>query len=96
MPGITGIISNKSYDGIEKDLDLMVEEMRHEAFYRGGKYVNKDLGLYIGWMGHEASFADCMPLVDESRGLILIFQGTHLSGCGVRAMGLMFPVPDIF
>ena len=77
MPGITGIISNKSYDGIDKDLDLMVEEMRHEAFYRGGKYVNKDLGLYIGWMGHEASFADCMPLVDESRGLILIFQGEN-------------------
>src|SRR5438309_191776 len=28
-------------------------------------------------MGHEASFADCMPLVDESRGLILIFQGEN-------------------
>jgi asparagine synthase (glutamine-hydrolysing) len=77
MPGITGIIRRDPYEGIERDLDLMVEAMRHEAFYRSGQYVNRALGVYVGWMNHEASFADCMPLVNDRRDVILIFQGEN-------------------
>lgn len=75
MPGIAGIICKKPYEGIGGDLHRMVEAMRHEKFYRGNAYVNKELGLYIGWMGHEGSFADCMPLVSRDEDVVLIFQG---------------------
>src|SRR5262245_45295309 len=77
MPGIAGIICKEPYAGIEGDLHLMVEAMRHEKFYRGGEYVNKELGLYVGWMAHEGSFADCMPLVIRSENVVLIFEGEH-------------------
>jgi len=77
MPGITGIIRRSPHDEIERDLDLMVEAMRHESDYRGGKYVNKDLGVYVGWMTHQGSFADCMPLVSRDKDVVLIFQGEN-------------------
>ena len=55
----------------------MIEAMRHEKFYRGGRYVNRELGVYVGWMGHEGSFADCMPLISHKKDIVLIFQGEN-------------------
>jgi len=77
MPGIAGIIRKSPYDGIERDLSLMVEAMRHEAFYHGGQYMNKDLGLYLGWMGHRGEFCDCMPLFNPTRDILMIFHGQN-------------------
>jgi len=77
MPGITGIIRKYPYEGIEEDLGAMIDVMRHEKFYRSGQYVNRDAGLYVGWMCHERSFADCMPLVSRRKDSILIFQGEN-------------------
>jgi len=77
MPGIAGIICPNPHEAMSRDLDLMVEAMRHEPFYTGNKYVNTDLGLYVGWMSHEGSYADCMPLIDNERGIVLIFSGEN-------------------
>jgi asparagine synthase (glutamine-hydrolysing) len=77
MPGITGIIRRQPYKGIEEDLSAMLHVMRHEKFYRTGQYVNKDVGVYVGWVCHEDSFADCMPLVSRQKDLVLIFQGEN-------------------
>ncbi len=77
MPGITGIITKQPYEGIEEDLSAMVDVMRHEKFYRSGQYLNKDVGAYVGWVCHEHSFADCMPLVSRQKDLVLIFQGEN-------------------
>src|SRR5437867_3693536 len=77
MPGITGIISKRPYEGIEEDLRAMIDAMRHEGFYRSGQYVNRDLGVYVGWMCHENAFADCMPLISHDNNTILIFQGEN-------------------
>jgi asparagine synthase (glutamine-hydrolysing) len=77
MPGIAGIICGQPHAGAEADLDAMVEAMRHEEFYRGGKYINRDVGLYVGWMGQRGSFADCMPLVGREGDVVLIFQGEN-------------------
>jgi asparagine synthase (glutamine-hydrolysing) len=77
MPGITGIIRKHPYEGIEEDLGAMIDVMRHEKFYRSGQYLNKDVGVYVGWMCHERSFADCMPLVSRRKNSILIFQGEN-------------------
>jgi asparagine synthase (glutamine-hydrolysing) len=80
MPGITGIITKQPYEGIEEDLSAMLHVMRHEKFYRSGQYLNGDLGVYVGWVCHENSFADCMPLVSRQKDLVLIFQGeNHLN-----------------
>jgi asparagine synthase (glutamine-hydrolysing) len=77
MPGITGIIRKVPYEGIERDLDLMVETMRHESFYAGNRYINKELGLYAGWMCHQGAFSDCMPLVNRNKDSLLIFHGEN-------------------
>src|SRR6267378_5295355 len=77
MPGITGIIRKHPYEKIEEDLGAMIDVMRHEKFYRSSHYVNRDLGVYVGWTCHEHSFADCMPLVSRRKDAILIFQGEN-------------------
>jgi asparagine synthase (glutamine-hydrolysing) len=77
MPGITGIICKNPSAETERDFDRMVEAMRHENFYRTGQYINRELALYVGWIGHEASFDACMPLVNETKDIILIFQGEN-------------------
>jgi asparagine synthase (glutamine-hydrolysing) len=77
MPGITGIVRKQPYEGIEEDLGAMIDVMRHEKFYRSGQYLNRDVGIYVGWTCHECSFADCMPLVSQRKDSILIFQGEN-------------------
>jgi len=57
----------------------MLSTMMHEEFYRSGLYIDKSLGLYVGWVSHPRSFADCMPVVNETRDLALIFSGEHFS-----------------
>jgi asparagine synthase (glutamine-hydrolysing) len=79
MPGIVGIISKKSTKKNEKDLNVMVNTMLHEPFYTSGTYVNQNLGLHTGWICHEGSFCDCMPVYNENKNLIIIFTGEHLS-----------------
>src|SRR5206468_854 len=71
MPGITGIITKQPYRGVEEDLGAMIDVMQHEKFYRSGQYLNKNLGAYVGWVCHEHSFADCMPLVSRQKDLVL-------------------------
>jgi asparagine synthase (glutamine-hydrolysing) len=77
MPGIAGLICRNPSVDAERDLDRMVDAMRHEKFYHTGKYINRELRLYVGWISHEASFDDCMPLVNQSKDIILIFQGEN-------------------
>ena len=80
MPGITGVICRNPCKEIERDLDLMIEAMRHEESYVSGQYVNKEIGLYVGWIGHEGTVATSMPLISRNGDIILIFQGeNHVS-----------------
>ena len=85
MPGIAGIIQKCPDKDVEGDLTRMVQSMRHESFYRGGEYINKDLGLYLGWMGHQGGFSDCMPLVSRDNDVVLIFQGENYVGADTLA-----------
>jgi asparagine synthase (glutamine-hydrolysing) len=77
MPGIAGIIRKIPYEGIANDLHSMVEAMRHEKHYAAGRYINAESGLYVGWMNHQGSFSDCMPLVNHQDDVVLIFQGEN-------------------
>lgn len=75
MPGLTGIISKKHIDENMKDLNEMIESMTHESFYVRGKYVNEDIGLYVGWTCHPNAFDDCMPIINENHDIFLFFSG---------------------
>jgi asparagine synthase (glutamine-hydrolysing) len=77
MPGIAGIIRREAYEGIEQDLNLMVESMRHEKDYVGSQYVNAELGIYCGWASHPSSLGHWMPLVSADKRYVLIVMGEH-------------------
>lgn len=79
MPGITGMIAKGPRARYENDLKIMVECMKHEPFYNSGHYVNETLGVYAGWVCHPNSFADCMPLMNREKNLVLLFAGEHFS-----------------
>ena len=79
MPGITGIISRRSFEKNIEDLNEMVDSMMHEPFYTRGTYVNNQLGLYVGWLHHKDSFSDCMPVVNEKKDLVLLFTGENFA-----------------
>jgi len=75
MPGITGIIA-KETTGNEKELvSIMLNCMLHENFYTHGIHTKPDNGFYIGYCAIENSFADCMPIFNETRDIVLFLTG---------------------
>ncbi len=80
MPGIVGIIRRQPYEGLDRDLGLMVESMRHKGYYVGDRYVNQEMGLHIGWLSHPRQLGECMPLVSHDKRVILIIVGEHFPG----------------
>src|SRR4030042_61790 len=79
MPGITGIISKTLKEKNEGDLQLMVDSMLHESFYKSGTYSNDQAGVEAGWVCHEGSFSDCMPVWNEKKNVVLIFFGENFT-----------------
>ena len=79
MPGIAGIISKSSKEMNKKDLNIMINCMMHESFYTSGTYVNEEMGIYAGWVCHKNSFADCMPIFNEKKDLVLLFSGENFA-----------------
>ena len=77
MPGIVGIINKKSAQINESTLEMMIGAMRYEDFYSFGKYMNEKMGVYVGWAVHKDSYADCMPIYNETKDVILIFYGEN-------------------
>jgi asparagine synthase (glutamine-hydrolysing) len=73
MPGILGIISKAPIE--ERTLEQMLSCMVHRASYITGMYVNKEIGLNVGWITHEGSFSDCMPIWNEKKDVCLILSG---------------------
>src|SRR5450759_1101206 len=77
MPGIVGIISKKSRDLNEHNLHIMIKCMMHEPAYNSGTYINDQLGFYVGWICHKDSYADCMPVFNEQKDMVLVFSGEN-------------------
>jgi len=75
MPGITGIITKKANGGEREKLTAMLKCMLHETFYTQGSYENPENGFYIGYSAMPDSFADCMPIFNETKDLILFLTG---------------------
>lgn len=80
MPGIAGIIPKDRSDlEARAIIDLMVKSMRHEPFYNTGAYQDARLGLSVGWVCHEDSFSDCLPIWNEKKDVCLIYHGEDLA-----------------
>ena len=75
MPGITGFVTGHRSPKNKANLQLMVNSMMHEPFYVSGLYANESLGLHLGWICLEDSIADCMPIWNEKKDMLLFFHG---------------------
>src|SRR5271157_5829607 len=80
MPGIFGIIRREPYEGIQRDLSLMGETMRHETYYVGSQYVSREIGVYLGWWSHPCSLGERMPLISRDKRFVLIMVGENYPG----------------
>ena len=75
MPGIVGIISQRPSGQQSAMVKSMTKCLMHESFYTEGTYVNEELGLWLGWVNHEGSFSDCLPIWNEKKDICLLFSG---------------------
>jgi asparagine synthase (glutamine-hydrolysing) len=75
MPGIVGLITKRPRQWAEHQLTRMVETLLHEPFYRTGTWIDESLGVYVGWVARENSFADGMPIRNERDDVVLVFSG---------------------
>jgi asparagine synthase (glutamine-hydrolysing) len=82
MPGIVGLITQQPRETAEPQLLRMVESLRHESFYIAGTWIDESLGVYLGWVERKHSFADGMPLRNESGQKVLVFSGEEFPDPG--------------
>src|ERR1035438_9307810 len=75
MPGIVGLVTNLPRRQAEREVLAMVESIRHESFYTTGTWADESMGVYVGWAARKNSFADGMPLTNETGDVSLIFSG---------------------
>src|SRR5713226_6605408 len=75
MPGIVGLITRMPREEAERELLQMVAALHHENFYVTGLWVEKSLGVYVGWIVRKDSFSDGMPLRNERGDVVLAFSG---------------------
>ncbi len=86
MPGIVGLITKLPRQRAERELASMVSTLCHEPFYVTGTWIDESLGLYVGWSARKGSFADEMPLSNETGDVVLVFAGEEFPepGTAVR------------
>ena len=85
MPGIVGLITKLPRARAESQLLLMLESLRHEPFYASGTWMDESLGVYLGWVARQGSFADDMPLHNERGDVTLVFSGEEFPEPGMVA-----------
>src|SRR5579863_2806326 len=84
MPGIVGVITKTGRECAERAVRRMIESVRHESFYQCGMLVEESLGVYVGWVVQENSFAAAMPLRNESSDVTLVFSGQDFSSADAK------------
>jgi asparagine synthase (glutamine-hydrolysing) len=75
MPGVAGIIARNLLGDEESKVSTMVEVALHEPFYTHGLHIQKDLGAFIGYICLKDSFADCLPIWNQDRSLVMFVAG---------------------
>jgi len=85
LPGIVGLITNRPRARAEQELRAMLDSLRHESFYASGVWIDAANGIYVGWVAREGSFADGMPLQNESGEVTLVFSGEEFPEPGTAS-----------
>ena len=85
MPGIVGLITNRPRASAEQELREMLDSLLHESFYTSGTWIDAAKGIYVGWVAREGSFADGMPLQNESGDVSLVFSGEEFPAPGTAS-----------
>lgn len=85
MPGIAGLITKLPRARAERELCAMVDTLRHEKFYVTGTWIDEGLGVYVGWSAQKNSFADDMPLTNETGETVLVYAGQDYPEPGTAA-----------
>jgi len=75
LPGIVGLFTNRPRAVAEQELHEMLKSLCHESFYASGTWIDAATGIYVGWVARKGSFADGMPLQNESGEVTLLFSG---------------------
>ena len=75
MPGIVGIISQRSPAECRAFVRAMVASMEHESFYVSGTHFVPEMGVYGGWVAHPNSFAAGRVSTNEGKDISLLFSG---------------------
>jgi asparagine synthase (glutamine-hydrolysing) len=75
MPGIVGLITKRPRAWAEQQLARMLEVLLHESFYVSGTWIDESMGVYVGWVARENSFAAEMPIRNERDDVVLAFAG---------------------
>jgi asparagine synthase (glutamine-hydrolysing) len=91
MPGLVGMISQKTREDCQCAVKAMVAVMQHESFYSSGTCFVPEMGVYAGWAAHGNSFAVNGPSWNEQRDIALILSGECVldpeAGTGLRQRG---------
>ncbi|OEU83890.1 MAG: hypothetical protein BA865_10385 [Desulfobacterales bacterium S5133MH4] len=75
MPGIAGLLTKEIIGNEGETLEFMVHCMLHEPFYTHGTFTSPENGFFIGYTAIQDSFADCMPIFNETREIVLFLTG---------------------
>jgi asparagine synthase (glutamine-hydrolysing) len=79
MPGIFGIVAKNRGQELRPRFDDMVRSVERAPFYTSGTYINKQIGLWVGWTGLEGSIADPIPQWNEDGTIALFFSGEAIT-----------------
>ena len=85
MPGIFGVITRRPAAAARAEAEAMRRVLVHEPFYRSGLWEDTGLGVYAGWVARAGSFADGMPLRNETGDVTLLAGGEEYPEPGLRA-----------
>src|SRR4029077_16688791 len=62
-------------ESAQRELQRMLETLRHDNSYTSGTWLDERLGVYVGWVARKNSFCDEMPLTNEREDVVLAFSG---------------------
>ena len=85
MPGLVGIISQRSAQECSSLVKSMASSMDHESFYDSGLYSLPDIGIYASWVAHKNSFAAGQPFFNERKDIALLLSGECFVDRDMRA-----------
>jgi asparagine synthase (glutamine-hydrolysing) len=77
MPGIAGVISAQPAETCQGLVEQMIRSMQHEKFHVAGGYSAPELGVFVGWVGLQDTFARCQPMVGGGSDVAVVLCGEY-------------------